>query len=39
MHSYTHDVLQEIAAEKYPYLVDESGAWTVRKAMVETLGK
>jgi hypothetical protein len=24
-------VLQGIAAEKYPYLVDDSGAWTVRK--------
>lgn len=24
-------VLQGIAAEKYPYLVDEAGAWTVRK--------
>ncbi|MEZ5301992.1 MAG: sialate O-acetylesterase [Verrucomicrobiales bacterium] len=25
------NVLQGIAAEKYPYLVDEAGAWTVRK--------
>lgn len=25
------DVLQGIAAEKYPYLVDDVGAWTVRK--------
>jgi hypothetical protein len=24
-------VLQGIAAEKYPYLVDDAGAWTVRK--------
>ncbi len=25
------DVLKGIAAEKYPYLVDDAGAWTVRK--------
>ncbi|MFN3166492.1 MAG: sialate O-acetylesterase [Phycisphaeraceae bacterium] len=25
------DVLQGIAADKYPYLVDDAGAWTVRK--------
>lgn len=25
------DALKDIAAEKYPYLVDDAGAWTVRK--------